>query len=232
MRRSSDTVNRPLASPQLSADDAGDRAVVITDLRYLVPGSVLVVRRRHLQRGGQVCPQLKPVHGPFRRSFRHLLMDDAAARRHPLHGPRAQNPGVAQAILVLHAPGENVRNGLNTSVGMPGESGLVVLSAIVSEIIEKKKGVEHFGLSESERATKPNAGSLHRWGRLPRVGDRSYRHLFTSELKNTSFPVRRRSRSHHKRSDHLINRSMDDNVRRTLQIAPVAVTEQQRYAVY
>ena len=51
---------------------------------------VLVARRRHLQRRRQVGPQLEAVHAALRIALRHLLVDDAAAGRHPLHVARAE----------------------------------------------------------------------------------------------------------------------------------------------
>ncbi len=50
----------------------------------------LVARRCHLQRRRQVRPQLKAVHAARRVALRHLLVNDPAARRHPLHVARAR----------------------------------------------------------------------------------------------------------------------------------------------
>ncbi|MPN25291.1 hypothetical protein SDC9_172698 [bioreactor metagenome] len=49
----------------------------------------------------KVQPQLKAQHAL--RRFWHLLMQNAAARRHPLAVAGANHPAVAKAVLVLNA---------------------------------------------------------------------------------------------------------------------------------
>src|SRR5205807_4604572 len=53
-------------------------------------------RRRHLQRRGQVRPQLKPVHAPGGIALGHLLVDDPAARGHPLDVARGNRSAIPQ----------------------------------------------------------------------------------------------------------------------------------------
>ena len=62
---------------------------------------VLIARRRHLERGGQVGPKLEAVHAALRVALRHLLMHDAAPGGHPLHVAFAERAVTAEAVAVL-----------------------------------------------------------------------------------------------------------------------------------
>src|SRR6185312_17430883 len=90
-------------------------------------------------------------------ALRHLLMDDAAARRHPLNIPRRNRAAVAHAIAVLHRPGEYVCNGFDTAVGMPRESGQILTRDVVAEVVEQQKWVEIRRIAEAESAPQVDA---------------------------------------------------------------------------
>jgi predicted O-linked N-acetylglucosamine transferase (SPINDLY family) len=76
-------VDRAAFPPERPAYDASLGPVVVGDgrdlgrLYFLVPGS------GHLETGREVSPELKPVHPPGGVALGHLLVDDAAAGRHP-----------------------------------------------------------------------------------------------------------------------------------------------------
>ena len=120
-----------------------------------LPGDVLVARRRHLQRRGQVRPQLEAVHAALRVTLRHLLVEDAAAGGHPLHVAGAQRAAVAEAVAVLDRAGQHVGDGLDAAVRMPREAGPVVLGPVVAEIVEQQERVELAGVAEAEGARRP-----------------------------------------------------------------------------
>src|SRR4051812_44381 len=123
-------------SPELSADYPRARPVVVGHLWNIGGEHVLITRRRHLQRRGKVRPQLKPVHAPVRIALRHLLVQDAAARGHPLHVASTEAAAVAEAVAVLDRSGEDIRDRLDAAVGMPRKAGLVVVGTFVAEIVE------------------------------------------------------------------------------------------------
>ena len=83
-RLGGDAVDRTGLAPELAADDAHARAVVVDHLGDLGCGNVLVARLGHLEMRGQVRPQLEAVHAALGVAGRHFLMQDAAAGGHPL----------------------------------------------------------------------------------------------------------------------------------------------------
>ena len=87
----------------------------------------------------------------------HFLVDDAAAGRHPLDVAGGDGAVVAHAVAVLHGAGEDVGDGFDAAMGMPGEAGQVIGGDIVAEIVEEKKGIEVGGVAEAERAAQVHA---------------------------------------------------------------------------
>ena len=84
-RVGSDAFHGTRLTPEAAAHDAHARPIVIHHLRDVARADVLVARIGHLERSGEVRPQLEPVHPAALVALRHLLMKDAATRRHPLH---------------------------------------------------------------------------------------------------------------------------------------------------
>ena len=161
-----DAVDRPALAPEVAADHAHARAVIVDDLGDLDRRDVLIARSRHLERGGQVGPQLEAVHAPLRVALRHFLMQDAAAGGHPLHVACAHLTLVAEAVAVLDGAGEHIGDGLDAAVRMPGKAGAVVIGVVVAEIIEQQERVELAGRAEAEGTAQLHAGALGREGRL------------------------------------------------------------------
>src|SRR5262249_60452281 len=95
--------------------------------------NVLVARRSHLQRRGQIGPKLKSMHTPLCVALRHFLMHDAAASRHPLHVAGAELALVPEAVAVIDGACEHVSDGLDAAVRMPGKAGAIVLRTIVAK---------------------------------------------------------------------------------------------------
>ena len=87
----------------------------------------------------------------------HFLVDDAAARGHPLDVARGDGAAVAHAVAVLDGAGEDVGDGFDAAVGVPREAGEVVLGDVVAEIVEEEERVEVGGVAEAERAAQVNA---------------------------------------------------------------------------
>ena len=154
-------LHRPRLPPEAPADHAHRRAVVVGHGGDRRRGDVLVARRGHLERGRQIGPQLEAVHPALRIALRHLLVQDAAAGRHPLHVAGAERAAVAEAVAVGHRAGEHVGDGLDAAVRVPREPGEVVRGPVVAEVVEEQEGVEVRRVPEAEGALQPHAGALH-----------------------------------------------------------------------
>src|SRR5262249_60517086 len=102
-------------------------AVVVDDLGYLRGLNVLVARLGHLERGGQVGPELETVHAAMYVALRHFLVEDAAAGRHPLHVASPKRTLVAKTVLVLHRAGKHIGDGLDAAMWVPGKASTVVV---------------------------------------------------------------------------------------------------------
>src|ERR1700755_2320604 len=89
-------------------------------------------------------------------------MDDATARGHPLHVTRTDGATIAQAIAMVDVSSENVGDGLNPAMRMPGKSGKVIFGNIVAKVVEQEKRVEVFGVAEAERTAQVYARTLQR----------------------------------------------------------------------
>src|SRR2546422_115592 len=65
---------------------------------------------------------------PYTTLFRsHLLMEDPAAGGHPLHITGSQGALVTEAVTVVHRPREDIGDGFDPAMGVPGEPGEVIL---------------------------------------------------------------------------------------------------------
>src|SRR4051794_785585 len=95
-------------------------------------------------------------------AFRHLLVDNPAPRRHPLHVPSRNRASVSHAVAVLHGPCQYISDGFNPAVRMPGKARQVILRHIVAEVTQKQEGVKPRGVADPEGATKMTSCALHR----------------------------------------------------------------------
>ena len=102
------------------------------------------------------------MHAALRVALRHFLMHDAAAGRHPLHVARAEIAAIAQAVAVLDIAGENISDGLDAAMRMPGEAGAIIVRPVVAEIVEQQERIGGAGFAEAERAAQFYAGALDR----------------------------------------------------------------------
>ena len=83
----------------------------------------------------------------------HLLMENAAAGGHPLHVSSAHRALIAEAVAVLHAAAQHVRDRLDAAVRVPGESREVILGMLVAKIIQEQERIEVARAAKPERAT-------------------------------------------------------------------------------
>ncbi len=89
---------------------------------------------------------------PLASPFGHLLVQNAAARGHPLHVAGRHAAFVAEAVAVRHFAGQDVGDGLDAAMRMPGESGEIIRWILVTEIVEQEERIELLGLAEPEGA--------------------------------------------------------------------------------
>ena len=135
--RRADLVVAAVGIPEFVKGDWIKRgAIVIDDLGNLGGLDVQVARRRHLVGRGKVRPELEAVHPASRVALRHFLVEDAAASRHPLDIARTERAAVAEAVAVVDRPGKDIGDRLYAAMGMPGETGQVILRSVVAEVVE------------------------------------------------------------------------------------------------
>src|SRR5579872_4726808 len=103
-------------------------------------------------------------------------MDDAAARRHPLHVAGSDSSAIPHAVAVLHGAGEDIGDGFDAAVGVPREARQVVLWNVVAEVVQKQERVEFGGVAEAECAAQVHAGAFHGRFGFDKPLDGSYGH--------------------------------------------------------
>ena len=103
-------------------------------------------------------------------------MHDPASSRHPLHVTRPKRASVAEAVAVADRPGENVGDGLDTPMRVPGEACEIVVGSFVAEVVEQEERIEVLGIPEPKRAAQPYPRALDGRRRCNDSSDRSYRH--------------------------------------------------------
>ena len=97
-------------------------------------------------------------------ALRHLLVQDAAARRHPLHVAGAERAPVAEAVAVLDGARQHVGDGLDAAMRMPREAGEVVVGPVVAEVVEQQERIELGRVAEAEtRCRRTPAPSMVGW---------------------------------------------------------------------
>ena len=90
------------------------------------------------------------MHPAVRVALRHLLMQDAASRRHPLHVAGAEVAAIAEAVTMFDLAGKDVRDGFDAAMRVPGESREIVLGVFVPEVVEQQERIEVAGIAEAE----------------------------------------------------------------------------------
>src|ERR1700732_2293423 len=102
------------------------------------------------------------MHPARKVSFGHLLMDDAAARRHPLNVAGRDGTAVAHAITVLNSSRQDIRDGFDPAMRVPREPSQIILGNVVAEIVQEKEWIEVGCIAESESAAKMHASAFER----------------------------------------------------------------------
>jgi hypothetical protein len=102
------------------------------------------------------------VHPALRIALRHLLVQNPAARRHPLHVARAHLALVAQAVAVLHRARQHIRNRLDSAMRMPRKSLQIIGRILIAKIVQQQERIELLGLPETEGALQLHTRALQR----------------------------------------------------------------------
>jgi len=76
---------------------------------------------------------LRVHHG---RALRHLPVKNSAAGRHPLHVTGTKRPAIPETVAMVHRPPQDIGDGLDAAVGMPGKPGAVIVRAVIAEIVQ------------------------------------------------------------------------------------------------
>ena len=109
-------------------------------------------------------------------AFRHLLMDDPAAGRHPLNVAGGNGAAIPHAIAVFHRTGEHVGDRLDATMRMPRKAGQVILGNVIAKIVEKEERVEIGRVPETESPAQMHARAFKRGLRLDKAFHWSNRH--------------------------------------------------------
>ena len=117
------------------------------------------------------------MHASRRIALRHLLVNDATARCHPLHIAGTDDAAVAHAVAMRHGPRQHVSDRLDSPVRMPREAGQIVLRNVVTEIVQQEKRIEVFCVSKAERPAKMDSRTFERRFRFDKPPDGSDRHI-------------------------------------------------------
>ena len=94
------------------------------------------------------------MHAALHVAGRHLLMQDPAARGHPLDVARAELAAIAEAVAVIDTAREHVGDGLDAAMGMPGKARLIILRPVAAKIIHHQEWIEIGRVAEAESAAE------------------------------------------------------------------------------
>ena len=68
---------------------------------------------------------------------RHFLVHDTGTCRHPLHRSCAQNAFVSKAVAMFDLAIQNIGDGLDAAVRVPGKALFKLLRIVVAKVVEQ-----------------------------------------------------------------------------------------------
>ena len=89
-------------------------------------------------------------------------MQNAAARGHPLHAARAEQTGVALVVVMAHAPGQHIGDGLEAAVRMFRKTRQIIARFIRTELVEHQKRIEIRQLGRTDHTRESHARAIAR----------------------------------------------------------------------
>ena len=72
----------------------------------------------------------------------HFLMNDAAARRHPLDVTGPDGAGIAHTVAMVHLTAQHIGDGFNAAMGVPGEAFGISCRIVITKIIQQQKWIK------------------------------------------------------------------------------------------
>ena len=126
-------------------------------------------------------------------ALRHFLMDDPAARGHPLYIASGNGAAVPHAVAVIHGAREDICNGFDSTVRVPWEPCQIIFRNVIPKIIEEKKGIEIGSVAETERTSQMHSRAFQRRLRGDHSFYRSERHGQSSLRTQSATPHTKRS---------------------------------------
>jgi hypothetical protein len=103
-------------------------------------------------------------------------MENAAAGSHPLDITGSHAALVSEAVAMSDFTGEDVGDGLDAAMGVPGKSCDVVFGILVPEVVEQEKWIEFLCFAKPKGALQLDAGSFDGGFGLENLFDCAKRH--------------------------------------------------------
>src|SRR5579864_5869510 len=128
-RIGSHSFHRSSLAPEFSANHP-DSSFVVGNFGDSTCRNVLITRIGHLQICGEIRPQLEAVHPALAVAPWHFLVENAASSGHPLHVASGHFTFIAQAVTVLDRSGQDVGDGFDAAMWMPGKSRRVIVGVV------------------------------------------------------------------------------------------------------
>jgi hypothetical protein len=147
--------SRPVVTGQRARDDPYERGTVIGREQLHIAGlDVLVAGLNPLLGARQVHPQLHAMEQPaLGDEFRRRLLDvlDTGGGRHPLRRPIRDEPATPGGVLMLERAVDDVRDGLEPPVRMPGRTFRLTGRVLHrSHVVEQQEGVGQLDVRSRE----------------------------------------------------------------------------------
>src|SRR5437773_3439457 len=162
LRRDREAFDRSDEPPvgRRAGDDTDPRPRVGLGRGEAISLQVAILRPAHLLARRQVEPQLQSGDslGAY---LRHLFVEDAASRGHPLNVAGADRPTVSQRVSVPHFAAPNHRDRLDSAMRVIREAGLVVARLGRLEVVEEQEGIEVVEPSSPDASSEMDPRPFH-----------------------------------------------------------------------
>ena len=106
-------------------------------------------------------------------------MDNAGTCCHPLHIPVREDTAIAQRICVLDLTFQDIGDGFNAAMGMPGKALCIFLRVIIAKIIHHQKRIKIRRLAKAENTVQMHPRPFHCWSGFICEFDRTDRHFYS-----------------------------------------------------
>ena len=90
--------------------------------------------------------------------------------------PGSDGAVISHAVAVFHGSGENICDGFDPAVRVPGKAREIILGNVIAEVIEQEEWIEVGGVAEAEGAAQVYARAFERWLGFDELLDRTNGH--------------------------------------------------------